>query len=82
MKGRFEFEEETLRQQATITLDPKPEIDKHGEEIPGKGAPEKLQVELRAVSIYQDSEQHQGGVVLKLESAQLASNIKAFAKSK
>lgn len=42
MKGRFEFEEETLRQQATITLDPKPEIDKHGEEIPGKGAPEKL----------------------------------------
>lgn len=37
MQGRFSFDEETLRQDATVLLQPRAELDEHGEEIPGKG---------------------------------------------
>ena len=65
-----------------MTLAPIPELDEHGEEKPVTGPSEELRVELRAVSVYQDSEEHKGGVVLKFEELKLAANIKAFAKAR
>ena len=56
--------------------------EENGEEIPGKGEPEDLEIELRAVTIYQDHEGHEGGFVLKFEDLKLAQSVKAFAKAK
>ena len=57
-------------------------MDEHGEEIPGKGQPEELSIELRVVPVYQDFSEHTGGVVLKLEDFKMVQNVKAFARSK
>ena len=52
MTGQFAFEEDTLRQDVTFILEPLPQMDQYGEEIPGIGEPLSVQVELRAISIY------------------------------
>jgi len=52
MTGQFAFEEDTLRQDVTFVLEPLPQMDEYGKEIPGIGEPLSVQVELRAISIY------------------------------
>ena len=82
MKAKFEFDEETLRQEATVTLSPVSEEIVDGKEMPGEGDSEELHIEIRGVPIGQDSEYHQGGSVLKFEDMRLVESLKAFAKSR
>ena len=63
-------------------MEPAPEMDEHGEEIPGKGQSEELQIELRVIPVNQDFSEHTGGVVVKFEDFKLVQNVKAFARSK
>ena len=71
-----------MRQESIVTLSPVSEEIVDGKEMPGEGDSEELQVELRLVSIYQDPEDHQGGLVLKFEDIKLVESLKAFAKSR
>ena len=52
VEGTCLFDEETLRKETSVTLQPAPEMDQHGEEIPGKGEPVSVRIELRAVAVY------------------------------
>lgn len=56
----------------TLELGPKPQLDEHGEEIPGQGASQQLQLELKAITLFQDLEEHKGGIVVKFEELKLA----------
>lgn len=77
------LEEDSLRMEMTLELRPKPTLDQHGEEVPGKGNSKQIGLELKAITLFQDLEEHKDGIVVKFEELRLADQtVKAFAKTR
>lgn len=51
IQGECQLDEQSLTRDATVRLEPALTLNEQGEEVPGPGEPEELQVELKAIMI-------------------------------